>query len=72
MHNVKIKPEVEAVLRYERMRMRHSSLNNFIVMILLMTIIVGVFVLAILILAPLALDKILNFVLELVRLLAGP
>lgn len=71
MHSVKIEPEMETVLRYERMRMLHLLLNKLIVMTLLMTIIAVIFVLTILSLNPLALDKVLDFVLELVRLLAG-
>ena len=62
-----IAPEAEAMLRYERMRMRHVSFVIFMLMLLMMALVIGTIVLFMSFQDPQTLDKILAFVLELVR-----
>ncbi|MBI1657563.1 MAG: hypothetical protein IS632_02155 [Thaumarchaeota archaeon] len=62
-----ISPEAEAVLRYERMRMRHASLRMFIAVASMTAVVLGGIVMFMPFQDPQALDKILAFFLDLAK-----
>ena len=66
-HKSTISPEMEAALRQESMRLRHDLYRQLIILFLVVIFIGGILVLPLLAVKPELLDKIFEFILELIK-----